>query len=123
MKLLRLSRAVAATLLAVLVVGAVASLAFALATTPGARWMVGLLGERVPGLSAGQVTGTLLTGVSITDVRYESGAVSAALALLVVEPSWSAIVRGELVLRRLEARGGTVAVRSPPATPAAGPSA
>ena len=122
MTLLRRSLSVAATLLAVLVVAAVALLAFALATTPGARWMVGLLGERLTGLSAGRVTGTLLTGVSITDVRYESDAASAELALLVVEPSWSAIVRGELVLRRLEAHGGTVALRSPPAPPAAGPS-
>ncbi|HEY3518252.1 MAG TPA: hypothetical protein VGL98_14480, partial [Gammaproteobacteria bacterium] len=70
MKLLRRTVSVAATLLAVLVVGAVALLAFALATTPGARWVVGLVAERVTGMSAGQVSGTLLTGVSLNDVRY-----------------------------------------------------
>src|SRR5512134_645633 len=123
MKFLRRSVSVAATLLAVLVVGAIALVGFALATTPGARWVVGLIGERVSGFSAGQVSGTWLTGVSLNDVRYGSDAVSAELAQLVVEPSWSEIVRGELVLRRLEAHGGTVTMRPAPAPPAAGPSA
>lgn len=105
--------AVALGVIAVAAIGVGAVLiGFVVATTPGAQ-LAGRAVERfVPGLMLERVSGTLLTGVELSGVRYATETLDAELASVTVDALWSALADRELVLRRLEVQGGRVVVRA-----------
>lgn len=110
---LRTASVILVRTVAVLVIAVLVALSLVLTSNRGARWAVDVLCERVPGLSVGQVEGSLLRGLVLGALSYARGDVDVELRKVVLEPDLAPVLKGRLVLERLEIRGGSVNV--PPA--------
>src|SRR5688500_17810409 len=85
----------------VLLVVALASIGIALTTTTGARVSLAALAKLPPGtLAFDGVDGSLARGLSLSNVRYESPQLAAALARIEVDVRLDALFDGRVVLSR-----------------------
>lgn len=111
--------ALVGALLAALAVGAALALA---GTQAGTRWL--LARAAGAGLEVGRATGTLLGGLRLSGVRWQSASATVTLDTLVWQPRPGALARGRVDLGSVQANGVAVALRSGPddeAEPAAWP--
>lgn len=97
-----------------------------LTTPPGAEWAVHALDAWLPAeLGVARVEGSVLAGLRLVGLRFEGSGVRVEVERAEIEPLWSALRRGRLVLERLAIRGGRVDVAGrddagPPASSAPG---
>ena len=92
-------------LLGLLLLLASAAGGFTLATEAGARWLVPRLLADVPGLSVQSVSGRLLGGIELEEVRLEHYEVSARAHRITVRWQPSALLRGVVLLREVAVSG------------------
>ncbi len=94
-------------------------LAVALMTTAGARGSLAVLAKFVPGeLAVGGVAGSIANGLVLTDVRYESAELTAALARIQIDAELDTLLDGRAVFSRLAAESGTVTLHESESAPA-----
>lgn len=92
-------------LLGLLLLLASAAGGLTLATEAGARWLVPRLLADVPGLSVRAVSGRLLGGIELEEVRLEHHEVSARADRIAVRWQPSALLRGVVLLREVAVSG------------------
>ncbi|MBN1240120.1 MAG: translocation/assembly module TamB domain-containing protein [Gammaproteobacteria bacterium] len=92
----------------------VVTVAVVAATSTGARTALLRGAQLLPGeLSVADVDGTLLTGLVLADVHYDSESVTARFDSLRLEPALAELLEGRVVLEQLIVRDGTVRLTAP----------
>lgn len=96
----------------------VALLAWVLFTTPGARWVAGMVTQRLaPQVSYGSLDGTIAGELQVGDFRFvgEPGTASIRIARLTVDPTLSMLFARALRIERATVTGLTLTLPEQPA--------
>ena len=90
-----------AVLLALLIV-LIAGLGWLTGTGAGARWLLSQADQRVPALSIGYESGSLLRGLRVSGVAFESDTVTVTVAEALLDWSPSCLTAGRICVDRVE---------------------
>jgi autotransporter translocation and assembly factor TamB len=87
-------------------------LLFAATTTPGARWSAVAADALAPGeLEIGEMSGSLLRGLALSNIAYDSPTFTAEARRIVIQPIPSAWLEGRAAFAALVVEGARVALR------------